>query len=43
MIAATNKDLRSAIADRAFREDLYYRLTMIEIQIPPVEGAPRRI
>jgi transcriptional regulator with PAS, ATPase and Fis domain len=40
VIAATNKDLRSAIVDRAFREDLYYRLTMIEIQIPPLKDRP---
>jgi DNA-binding NtrC family response regulator len=40
VIAATNKDLRSAIADREFREDLYYRLTMIEIQIPPLKERP---
>lgn len=34
VIAATNRDLRAAIQERAFREDLYYRLTMVEIHVP---------
>jgi len=34
VIAATHKDLRKAIADRQFREDLYYRLSMVEIRVP---------
>ena len=34
VIAATNHDLRGLIADRRFREDLYYRLSMVEIQVP---------
>ncbi len=34
VIAATNHDLRGLIADRLFREDLYYRLSMVEIQVP---------
>jgi Nif-specific regulatory protein len=36
MVAATNKDLEKAIADRAFREDLYYRLNVFSIFIPPL-------
>jgi two-component system response regulator GlrR len=36
VIAATNKDLIQAIAEKAFREDLYYRLNVIPIQIPPL-------
>jgi DNA-binding NtrC family response regulator len=34
VIGATNKDLRQAIAERQFREDLYYRLCMVEIRTP---------
>jgi DNA-binding NtrC family response regulator len=34
VIAATNHNLRTAIAEKRFREDLYYRLSMVEIQTP---------
>ncbi len=34
VIAATHRNLRQAVADRQFREDLYYRLTMVEISVP---------
>jgi DNA-binding NtrC family response regulator len=34
VIAATHRDLRRAIAEKQFREDLYYRLSMIEVKVP---------
>jgi len=34
VVAATNKDLRQQITERQFREDLYFRLSMVEIQTP---------
>jgi DNA-binding NtrC family response regulator len=34
VIAVTNHDLRAAIAEKRFREDLYYRLSMVEIETP---------
>ncbi len=36
IIAATNKDLNKAIGNGTFREDLYYRLNVITIEIPPL-------
>ena len=36
VIAATNKDLIQAIADKSFREDLFYRLNVIPVHIPPL-------
>ena len=36
VVAATNKNLRQAIAQKEFREDLFYRLSMVEINIPPL-------
>jgi DNA-binding NtrC family response regulator len=36
LITATNRDLRQRIAEGAFREDLYYRLNVIQIAIPPL-------
>jgi len=34
VIAATHQDLRAAIAEKRFREDLFYRLSMVEIHVP---------
>jgi Nif-specific regulatory protein len=36
LIAATNKNIEKAIAERAFRDDLYYRLNVFAIFIPPL-------
>ena len=36
VIAATNKPLEQAVASREFREDLFYRLNVVRIQIPPL-------
>jgi two-component system response regulator HydG len=40
VIAATHQDLESMIAARTFREDLYYRLRVVEIVIPPLRQRP---
>lgn len=42
-IAATNKGLEAAIKERAFREDLYYRLKVIHIHTPSLRDVPQDI
>ncbi|MBI3126221.1 MAG: sigma-54-dependent Fis family transcriptional regulator [Candidatus Tectomicrobia bacterium] len=36
IVASTNRNLESAVAERSFREDLYYRLNVISIHMPPL-------
>src|SRR5262249_32863923 len=34
IVAASNRDLRSLVAEKKFREDLFYRLSMVEVRLP---------
>ncbi|VVS94059.1 sigma-54 interaction domain-containing protein [Desulfoluna spongiiphila] len=43
VISATNHDLKQRIEEKKFREDLYYRLNMIQINIPPLRERPEDI
>jgi two-component system, NtrC family, response regulator AtoC len=43
VIAATNKNLREAVKEGAFRQDLYFRLNVIQIMIPPLRERPEDI
>lgn len=43
IMTATNKDLRAAVREGHFREDLFYRLNVIEIRIPPLRERPSDI
>lgn len=43
LVAATNSDLRQLVAEKAFRADLFYRLNVIQIQIPPLRERPEDV
>ena len=42
VMAATHRDLEKAIGERTFREDLYYRLNVINVVLPPLRERGRR-
>jgi len=43
IVAATNRDLKKALDDGTFRQDLYWRLNVINIYLPPLKDRPEDI
>src|SRR3546814_17804483 len=43
LLATSNRDLEASVANGSFREDLYFRLNVVNIQLPPLRARPQDI